>query len=931
MGTFANVPTIYNPTPNQPPTIDQRTLAQADQILAGLQGKRAGAERPIRPAYGKAGTPIVLRANFFPIRLDKDKFYEYSIEIKPEPKSQKARVRRRILDLFEKDSAGSSLIGYIAHDGAGRLISARLLPQPLSGTVAYYEAGDDRPARNADRYEVTVTFTKELLTAPVKRYLDGDIVGLDEDAEVKPVISALNLVLQRQASLSGFRVGRNRFFFDDEEKGSLGPGLVAYMGFYSSVRPVFRQLMVNVNVCMTAFHEPGKLSDAMMAFSRSSFGAYPREFMHKVKVTTRHLGYRRKYTIKNMGSSNANTQKFRCDEYGGGLISVKDYFQRKYNIRLEYPDLALVDVGSPGKATYLPAEICMIEAGEPHYGKLSPSETQSMLGLASRRPAVNAHHIVQQGMQKLALAGSNSFPVLKEFGLSVSGQMTVIPARRLNPPRIMYLKGAVNANEGSWNIVNVMFHRGARAPLWHVLYVNDTSKRSEFSRPDDPKLLALLETFQRKCSSSGMQMPKYKDLKAVKLDPQHRDNDPRREAAMAAVENTLQQLLQNPATAKTVSFVLVLLQHRDDYIYPCIKRLAAVKFGVHTQCMQLEKAMPRNRGEDTVDTRRQDQYMSNVALKVNTKLGGINHKLEAPAMQWLTGKRTMMVGIDVTHPGPASVAGTPSIAGVVANVDADFVQFPASLRLQKSKQEGIAELSNMMIERLVAYRNATKNLPERVLVFRDGVSEGQYDKVIREEVPQFLDAFKRIDPKNPRYRPALSVIICGKRHHARFPATAEGDADKTGNTRPGTVVDRGVTSVVDFDFYLQAHAGLQGTVRPTHYIVIYDERTPGLGADEIQTGIHSTSYLYARATKAVSLVPPAYYADVVCEQARFWINGFLNLANEETTTSGGHASETGSARAKRRREEAEAQVYAAAEKMWGKGLHDNLKNSMFYL
>lgn len=43
----------------------------------------------------------------------------------------------------------------------------------------------------------------------------------------------------------------------------------------------------------------------------------------------------------------------------------------------------------------------------------------------------------------------------------------------------------------------------------------------------------------------------------------------------------------------------------------------------------------------------------------------------------------MLVGIDVTHAGPGSRAGTPSIAAVVANIDDSFVQFPASLRIQK--------------------------------------------------------------------------------------------------------------------------------------------------------------------------------------------------------------------------------------------------------
>ena len=212
--------------------------------------------------------------------------------------------------------------------------------------------------------------------------------------------------------------------------------------------------------------------------------------------------------------------------------------------------------------------------------------------------------------------------------------------------------------------------------------------------------------------------------------------------------------------------------------------------------------------------------------------------------------------------------------------------------------------------------------------------QGQYDKVIKEELPQIYEAFKRIDAKNPKYHPTLSIVICGKRHNARFYPTDSDFADRNGNTRPGTVVDKGVTSMLDFDFYLQAHAGLQGTVKPTHYVVIYDESN--LTADMVQQGVHAASYLYARATKAVSLVPPAYYADIVCEQARFWIHGFLNLGGGSDTASsvGGAAGAGGSVESsafKKAREAAEQHVFNAAQKMWGKGLHPNLQDSMFYL
>jgi eukaryotic translation initiation factor 2C len=52
------------------------------------------------------------------------------------------------------------------------------------------------------------------------------------------------------------------------------------------------------------------------------------------------------------------------------------------------------------------------------------------------------------------------------------------------------------------------------------------------------------------------------------------------------------------------------------------------------------------------------------------------------------------------------------------------------------------------------------------------------------------------------------------------------------NLPAGTVVDKGVTSVLHGNFYLQAHSGLVGTALPTHYSVNHDESKSR--ADQIQ-------------------------------------------------------------------------------------------------
>jgi len=114
--------------------------------------------------------------------------------------------------------------------------------------------------------------------------------------------------------------------------------------------------------------------------------------------------------------------------------------------------------------------------------------------------------------------------------------------------------------------------------------------------------------------------------------------------------------------------------------------------------------------------------------------------------------------------------------------------------------------------------------------------------------------------------------------------------------------------VFDFDFYLQAHAGLEGHVHTMHYTVIYDEN--GMSADEIQVATHNTSYLYARATRAVSLIPAAYYADLACRRGRCYLNDLWMGVG--TDTAGGDSTVDWGERS--------MEVFEAAKKSWGDGV-----------
>ena len=112
---------------------------------------------------------------------------------------------------------------------------------------------------------------------------------------------------------------------------------------------------------------------------------------------------------------------------------------------------------------------------------------------------------------------------------------------------------------------------------------------------------------------------------------------------------------------------------------------------------------------------------ANVALKVNLKLGGTNQRLNPADLGFLRHGNTIVVGLDVTHPRPGSVKGTPSIAGIVASVDSGFTQWPGNIRAQTSKQEMISNLDVLMEERLRLWISTNPNHRlENIMVYRDG-------------------------------------------------------------------------------------------------------------------------------------------------------------------------------------------------------------------
>lgn len=215
----------------------------------------------------------------------------------------------------------------------------------------------------------------------------------------------------------------------------------------------------------------------------------------------------------------------------------------------------------------------------------------------------------------------------------------------------------------------------------------------------------------------------------------------------------------------------------------------------------------------------------------------------------------------------------------MASKDDDFSQWTTSLRTQlpdedKKSIETILDLKDMVTERIKAWRTAHNNtLPRKLIIYRDGVSESQFAMVREQEVPAIeaaiTDLYEDLYGHNDVPRPKVLVLCTIKRHHTRFFPVENSPVsvrDDNGNPQPGCLVDSVVTLPNYPNFYLQSHAAIVGTARPTYYVVLHDSGQMPIG--DIQRMTFILCYLFGRSVSSVGLVPAAYYADLVCNRAR---------------------------------------------------------------
>ncbi|KAH6915370.1 argonaute-like protein [Coprinopsis sp. MPI-PUGE-AT-0042] len=875
-----------------------------------------------RPSTATEGRPVEIFVNCYPASVPSTVIIHYDVII-PDEKKLPARVNLAIITQLQTKIAPGIFTPRVVYDGRKNIFSPKVLDFGGEDSMEFHvpfleqeEGAGAAPAtskRSSKLFKVRLTKVAEINTEVLKRFVEGI---QSADSNVLTAITALNVVVRMQPNLNfPFNV---RSFFTNSETKDIGGGLVLWRGFFQSIRPATDHLLANVDISTGIFHRPGPLKDSCLRILADRPGArgHPNEQALKVSrlngqtglsdsnrrfMERRLVGLRllvktpgappRQRVLKALTQRGASELQFNME---GRKMTVAQYYRETKNLTLQFPDIICAEVG---QGSIVPLELCIVPEGQMMRKQIPAEKIPDVLKFSTNPPNERLAKI-RNASSVLAYSTSE---YIQSFGLQISRDTAKIPARVLAPPSLKYgpnpnpkkmaASKAVPVN-GAWNMIDRKFFQPMQVKAWALIIFDQ-------QRVPDAQVNSMMNTFVTACKETGMVIQPTRSI--VRLASSVNIPEEFMKVGKSCIAGT--------GAAGPQLFAIVLPDGPvANELYSRIKYFGDVWKGVPTQCMKAGKCIGGN-----------PQYFANVALKLNVKLGGINVIPDPGSFRTLldTTDRTMVMGADVIHPSPGS-EGRPSFTAVVANIDKNIAKYVADISVQEARQEIIVDLKDMAKKIIQRYIDAQPNAnprertPTRIIFYRDGVSEGQFQHVLDLEVAALKDACRDLGVEAK-----ITFIVVGKRHHIRFfPGSSTNTKEfdpKSKNCLAGTVVDSKITHPLEYDFYLQSHGGLLGTSRPSHYSVLYDDNefTP----DAIQSITFTLCHLYARSTRSVSIPAPVYYADIVCSRSKNHFQASPVIGRYEESDSGGSG---------------EPQTLQQFQEKFKK-VHRSMENSMYFM
>ncbi|KAM4700678.1 piwi-like protein 4 [Discoglossus pictus] len=612
--------------------------------------------------------------------------------------------------------------------------------------------------------------------------------------------------------LSMYQVGRN-YYSPSDPVDIPQHRLMLWPGFSISIM----QLESHLTLCADVSHKVLR-NETVLEFMGSLFTKAPKERFTDIcekelvglVVLTRYNN--KTYRVDDIDWSTKPTDTF--EKKDGTKISYMDYYKQQYSISLtDFNQPMLVSMlksrknesSDAPRAAHLIPELCYLTG----LTSRALSDFRLMKDLSQEVQLDPERR--QQRLQRLVgniQRNQEARSELENWGMHLEKQLSV--TGRIIPPEKILIKDHIcePASPADWSRDTRDAQMISVQPLekWLMLFSNRNGDVAE-------KLL-----FNLKKVGSGMGFH-IEYPKIVQVG----DNS----------VSFLRALQQHVTPDLQLVFCVLPSNQKDNY--DSIKKYLTLERPVPCQCVQ-NRTLNKQHMLMSVATK--------IAMQMICKIGGELWAVEIPL------KSLMVVGVDVNKDALSKCS---SVVGFVASTNSRLTRWFSRCIIQKTATDFADCLKVCMRGAIEKWQKCNNNaLPNRIVVYRDGVGDGQLKMVLDYEISQLLNSFKET---STNYRPKLSVIVVRKKSNTRFYSESHRG---TQNPVLGTVVDSDATRPEWYDFYLISQNARQGTVNPTYYNVLLDEN--GLKPDHMQRLTYKMCHLYFNWPGVIRVPAPCQYA-----------------------------------------------------------------------
>ncbi|CAJ1068159.1 piwi-like protein 2 [Xyrichtys novacula] len=625
-----------------------------------------------------------------------------------------------------------------------------------------------------------------------------------------------NVVLRRVMKIVGLKlVGRNHY-----DPGSAAVlvkhRLQVWPGYSTCIKHTDGGLYLNVDVSHKVLRNDSVL-DVMNTLYQQSKQNFQDECAKELLgsiIITRYNN--RTYRIDAIEWNKSPKDTFTLMD--GTKTTFVDYYRKNYGIEIKEMDQPLLmhrpkERSRPGGKQIITGEILLVPelsfmTGIPEKMR---KDQRSMKDLTTHINVSSDKHTnsIRQLLKNIS-TNPESLQELSRWGLEIGTDIVLVKGRTLPVETIcLQTSSFLTGPDLSWSREVAREASISSIPLniWAIFYPGRCAEQAE----------VLVSTFNKVASPLGVKLERPIHVKL---------RDDRTDTYVKSIHS---QLTSEPNMQLVVC---ILVGNRDD-LYSAIKKLCCVKSPIPSQAINVRTIS---------NPQRLKTIAQRILMQMNCKLGGELWTVNVPL------KHLMVVGIDVHHD---TSKARQSVMGFVASVNSSLTRWYSRVTFQAPNEELIAGFRVCLLAALQKYYEVNHNLPDKIVVYRDGVSDGQLMMVEQFEIPQLVKCFETF----PSYEPKLVFIVVQKRINTTLYSFTSNNCV---SPPPGTVLDHTVTNRAWMDFYLMAHHIRQGCGLPTHYITLYN--TANFTPDHLQRLTFKMCHLYWNWPGTIRVPAPCKYA-----------------------------------------------------------------------